>query len=120
MDWLLDAGRFRPAGQGGWRINYFGDSVCGWNSSGSSTANFCLKANKYANSFMGWGCAVIHELAHSCGWDHGGGFGIPDGTRDLDDFVQKGCERSIPSGWRDASAAPLKSVCAPAGKPAIP
>ncbi|MFD2317471.1 RHS repeat-associated core domain-containing protein [Delftia deserti] len=71
-----------------WRMNYFGDSVYGWNSPGSSTANLCLTANKNANSFMGWGCAVIHEWAHSCGWDHGGGFGIPDGTRDLNDFVQ--------------------------------
>ncbi len=48
----------------------------------SSTANLCAK--NFPAGSQAFGPVVIHEWAHSCGWDHNGGAGVPgnDGTSD--------------------------------------
>ena len=47
----------------------------------SRTANICI--NRFPAGSQAYGAVVIHEWAHSCGWNHGQGAGVPgdDGTQ---------------------------------------
>jgi RHS repeat-associated protein len=70
-----------------WRLNFSSSSeTYGWNFM-TSNANLCVSANPHIDQQMGWGCVVIHEWAHSCGWQHKGGQNIPDGTNGLNEFL---------------------------------
>lgn len=84
-----------------WYLNDEKQDSFGWNF-GSSTANLCAKKHA-GNGLLGWGCAVIHEWAHSCGWDHGYGKGIPDASLGLDKFLEE-CRKN----WNPTNKGPSR------------
>ena len=59
-----------------WLMNTKKTATFGWNSL-TTTANLCIEENKHLNNLLGWSCVAIHEWAHSCGWKHLDGKGVP-------------------------------------------
>ena len=59
----------------------------GWQSpifSGNNEITLCLSSHKEIDSINQWGCVAMHEWAHSCGWEHGDGAGVPGDTGELE------------------------------------
>ncbi len=50
----------------------------GWAQQGKGdTANLCLTNNETTSNLEQFGCVAIHEWAHTCGWEHSSGGGVP-------------------------------------------
>ncbi|MCP5197950.1 MAG: RHS repeat-associated core domain-containing protein [Gammaproteobacteria bacterium] len=62
------------------------EKVCwsvGYNWIFSSTAHICVN-DPALDWFESYGCIAIHEWAHSCGWDHNQGGGVPGNSGLID------------------------------------
>jgi RHS repeat-associated protein len=84
LNWIFDHLGLTPDFSTPNRLGWARPTWLGWPE--PKTAHLCMATSQSnSNGLYGWGCVAIHEWAHTCGWDHGEGKGIPDET--TGDFI---------------------------------